>query len=482
MAWAAVSVGLLVAAAGGLLRHQLLELSTANLRERATLHAWSIGAQVDFYRSILRSLSYQPAVHDILVLGNRPEAQAWARQTRTFLPGVLGLALATPDGGIMGAPPALRVGPSCLADIRRRLAGQAADDGPVIHRDMPGLAHFDLMETVADDDGQLAGILFGSFRLDQLDAALAHAAGRDELLILYGPGGREIARGGHGGRARALSVQAPVPGTGWTLALDALPPAMLPRYLPLAATAFLGGVAIILLVAWAYHRLGRGLVQDLEGVRRMLEGARDGVHRPPPAAAVQDTQRIVDVAADIVDEINRQKEVLAQLSLTDDLTGLANRRRFRIDAEYALGLADRDTAVCLALIDLDHFKQVNDRLGHAAGDRVLQIMADVLRTHCRRSDQAARTGGDEFAVILNNVEPALAVTWLERMAEDFRRRQQNDPALKGGTPCTLSCGLVLADPRIHDDVDDLVKAADKALYEAKNAGRDRIHVAASGGA
>ncbi|BES72821.1 sensor domain-containing diguanylate cyclase [Marinobacter nanhaiticus D15-8W] len=158
----------------------------------------------------------------------------------------------------------------------------------------------------------------------------------------------------------------------------------------------------------------------------------------------------------------------------DALTRLPNRRAFD---SYFLEEAKRSdrsqTPLALALVDIDHFKRVNDRYGHATGDIVLQHVASILRRHLNRpSDFVARWGGEEFAILMsgNSLEGANYV--LERLRHDIERSACE--TAKGAVSLTVSVGLAKA--VIHDDgdIDNLMEHADQALYQAKHSGRNRI--------
>jgi diguanylate cyclase (GGDEF)-like protein len=160
---------------------------------------------------------------------------------------------------------------------------------------------------------------------------------------------------------------------------------------------------------------------------------------------------------------------MQQLALTDSLTGCVNRRSFEMQLERDLRLATRmRQPVSLIMLDIDHFKRVNDTYGHDAGDAALRFLADVLRDELRGVDTAARYGGEEFAVILPQagLEGALIV------AERLRSRLETTE-VPGIGFITGSFGLATF-PLHANSRDQLVGAADRALYEAKHAGRNRI--------
>jgi len=148
---------------------------------------------------------------------------------------------------------------------------------------------------------------------------------------------------------------------------------------------------------------------------------------------------------------------LLRISLEDPLTGLANRRR--LDDELAAGV-DGNT---VALIDVDHFKRVNDQYSHQIGDEVLRGLAALLRAGCRTGDIAARYGGEEFAVLFRNMSEAEALAAAERIRVAVEEFPWGSVA--AGLQVTVSIG-VAAGP-------DLLPIADRRLYQAKHAGRNR---------
>ncbi|MCR6635051.1 diguanylate cyclase [Devosia sp.] len=154
---------------------------------------------------------------------------------------------------------------------------------------------------------------------------------------------------------------------------------------------------------------------------------------------------------------------------TDSLTGVLNRRAL-FDR---FGGSKQSGATAVLMFDLDHFKQVNDRFGHAQGDRVLQRFADVLRQELRRDDVASRIGGEEFCVVLNDIDQEMAKTIAERIRKAFA-----DLALAiddQGLIATVSIGLAI--PTIEEDFSALLNRADAALYQAKNGGRNQVRLA-----
>ncbi|MGH6744977.1 GGDEF domain-containing protein [Novosphingobium sp.] len=165
-----------------------------------------------------------------------------------------------------------------------------------------------------------------------------------------------------------------------------------------------------------------------------------------------------------------QMEDLSIAALEDPLTGIANRRGF---LEQVQALPAHQRKGCLAIVDIDFFKQVNDRLGHDEGDRVLCAFADRLSSQIRRADMVARWGGEEFAILFHECIEDEADWTLARLAA---RMREEPIGTVDGRPITFSAGLCCWN---DEDIEAALHSADEALYEAKRSGRDRTCRAAS---
>lgn len=174
------------------------------------------------------------------------------------------------------------------------------------------------------------------------------------------------------------------------------------------------------------------------------------------------------------EELRAANENLEQLVRTDTLTGAANRRHFveRMRVEIQRSRRSKPP-LSLLMIDLDNFKQINDKWGHSAGDEVLRCFAQLASTHLRAGDLFARLGGEEFSILL----PDTSLTGAEEAAQRIIQavRQQQVASDKHQIQYTISIGVA----ELQDDEDDyepFLKRADRALYSAKHAGRDRVEV------
>lgn len=165
-------------------------------------------------------------------------------------------------------------------------------------------------------------------------------------------------------------------------------------------------------------------------------------------------------------------EEIYQLATHDALTGLFNRRQFSdlLATEAARGLR-REPNTVLAIIDVDHFKRINDRFGHVEGDGVLKQLADILRGHIRAGDVLARIGGEEFSVLMSDTDIDQAIQFAERVRQAIGRATFT-PGGEGLT-MTVSVGLAALTAE-RSTPSELMRAADRALYEAKETGRNRV--------
>lgn len=194
---------------------------------------------------------------------------------------------------------------------------------------------------------------------------------------------------------------------------------------------------------------------------------------------------IAGIRTDVTHLVRKEQELaaanaqLALLSTTDGLTGIANRRRFddRLAVEW-LRCGRQKVPLTVVLIDIDHFKLYNDHFGHLAGDECLCRLAQLLQNTIRRADEvAARFGGEEFVLLLPDISLASAITVVQRCMDSLQAAAIAHPQSPTAPILTLSMGIASVVPSHEASPDTVVKAADSALYRAKNAGRNRFDVA-----
>lgn len=190
---------------------------------------------------------------------------------------------------------------------------------------------------------------------------------------------------------------------------------------------------------------------------------------------VRGQRKVLEQQRTHLEDTNRQLEMamnrLEEIAIRDPLTGLYNRRHFHERLEQELARAERTgRSFHITLIDLDRFKAVNDRYGHNAGDEVLRRFAEVARQTLRKSDLVARYGGEEFIVLLPDGQVDDIIAVMDRLRQQFSALQYGEAL--SDSQVTLSAGITAWIP--GDTLDSLTERADRALYRAKEKGRNRI--------
>ena len=220
-------------------------------------------------------------------------------------------------------------------------------------------------------------------------------------------------------------------------------------------------------------------------IQRLIghEGEVSGVHKDgsnfPMAIKItgmrlENRQKYIALVSNI-SERKAMMEDLRRLAEHDGLTGLYNRAYFHGELERVVERVRRNetTSCALLYIDLDHFKYVNDTLGHAAGDKVLLEVAGILNRRVRKSDLIARLGGDEFTLLMYDIQPEQ----MRKVADSFRRQLTEHAFFFEGHPITIGCsiGAAMIEPTVQSSA-EIMSHADLACHIAKRSGRNQVHL------
>jgi len=213
-----------------------------------------------------------------------------------------------------------------------------------------------------------------------------------------------------------------------------------------------------------------GLDTSVDKVRAFDLGAVDYVTKPFDPAELKARVRSALKVKNLMD-------MLASQAQLDGLTGLHNRRYFDQRLAQEIAASQRyNKPVGLVLIDIDMFKQINDQHGHPRGDQVIKRFAELIQTACRETDTPCRYGGDEFAIILPETEKAKAQVLAGRLHEMICTDSEMQSYINAAV--TPSIGAACAMPGEEIDASGLLLKADQALYQSKEAGRNRVTIAA----
>jgi len=231
-----------------------------------------------------------------------------------------------------------------------------------------------------------------------------------------------------------------------------------------------------LAAALAYHRRYHEFCVRLTSNQAQAHAhAKAVIHQTEKARAVAEAQRQrADQLASTNTTLSMQAESLTRASMEDALTGVANRRRFDQAMQHELAVRHATHRYSLALLDIDHFKRINDHCSHLIGDEVLRRLGAILAKNCRREDLAARSGGEEFALILNGVDHEAARQACERMRVAIETEDWHE--VHPDLAVTVSIGVAHnGEADIKGGPTALVMLADNRLYAAKQAGRNRVN-------
>lgn len=208
-------------------------------------------------------------------------------------------------------------------------------------------------------------------------------------------------------------------------------------------------------------------------IKGLEQGACDFITKPFDPEELVARMRVHLKIKHLQDDLKRSNELLLELSNTDHLTGLFNRRFLMESLDKEVQRARRkDGQVALLLLDIDHFKRVNDTHGHLQGDVVLQKVAIHIQKELRSYDVAARYGGEEFVAVL----PDTSLKEAYNVADRIRLSVQGMrfAGSLSAEQVTVSLGIAIFPSPFFDDIDGLLRAADEALYKAKEGGRNRV--------
>lgn len=236
-------------------------------------------------------------------------------------------------------------------------------------------------------------------------------------------------------------------------------------------------LAIVLIFSYIAYRIAVSITRPIDelskGVRRIGDGEREVVI--PTTSSNDELGALTQAFNTMASQLDHNTRELERLSSTDELTQVYNYRFFKENLTHELEKLDAgDHSLALMLCDIDHFKQWNDRFGHAKGDEILSRVAGLLKNACRDTDVVARYGGDEFAVLAPNTSLEGALALAEKLRalvidSGFPLEGEQD-AGKTTETLTISTGVAV----FSESAEQLFEEADRALYSAKQAGRDCV--------
>ncbi len=429
--------------------------------------AIAVRNQVQFYQGILHLMANNPEVGNLLEFGESQDMTDWSLNVARVLPGSLGTALVSQHGVVFGDPLAQRIGDACQNDMRKLSHGEHIGY-PLLHTDVAGLEHFDLLTTIVSPSGETAGSLFVSFRLSVIEDLLKNMTrDGDQFELRDAAGSARLVTGATAGFQEPAVYSATIPETEWQLVLRR-PGVESRSYITemLATDIAILTLAAIVIIYLVRRTLWR-FKSDMSRVHSTLADVLAGRYQYSDSnTSIKETQILLSDIQHLALKIQTQRDELRHQSLSDPLTGVFNRRYFDLMLAHLHEQSRRQRPSILVIIDLNDFKHINDEFGHHSGDRVLRNTAAYLRSRIRATDIVARLGGDEFALILTNMLPEALEEWLTALIHDYDHQlmENSTPSVDS---CQFSIGAAYIDADVYATPADVFDAADTAMYAIK---------------
>lgn len=435
----------------------------------------NVSRSLKFYQSVVDELASLPAVIDLLQFGTNEETQKWANSMQRLLPESIGLALFDNHANVKGIRSELRLSDMCIEDMDRRMKNELTSFPPV-HYKIEELSHYDISSPIKID-GEQIGVVFASFSLDTVRRLLTGLENKNQSLKITTADGYQIASVGDvDGKRKSVEIyKQKIDETDWNIELVVVEVEKNVLVTSLLVSNVVTFIILSLVLYFAISRLFNVVVSDYEILSWLMQKIRDGTYDPKDKYDVslleaKNVFRFIKYTAIELDSYQRK---LKADSTTDELTGLYNRRELNTEIENSLLLANQGQSLYVVILDLDHFKAINDTFGHDAGDVVLVFLSKAMKKHAKKEDLCTRAGGDEFIVILKNYEINEVKQWYENLSKEMSENinqynKENNVSLKFGV--SAGCTLI----RNSDRKSTVLKRADEALYRVKESGGNRL--------
>jgi diguanylate cyclase (GGDEF)-like protein len=456
----------------------VLDLQQSSYQENATQTARAASDRISevlmHQRQMLEKIAGQPGVASLLQRGAAADRERKEDEFKSTLPGAMAVRLIPRNGD--GALHFIEdLDPVCLNFIRR-VSMANTPVAPEFHAIGKPSEHYDIAVPVTNENRKPAGYLLASFARAPLLSAIAQAlppGGYMELQqAMAGDQWQTVIALGQVTSAETASVVSAPGNSRWTLLYQSgeIPPAILSgnRIYYLAFILFVFLVIIVVLFR-LYRQTINAVRHDIRSLIRMFRDLREGGVRVDYPMALHEFAEIFDYLRDRGQRLVEEKQKLKDMGLMDHLSQLGNRRHFEERLKELFEASKSNGPSSVLMIDMDHFKKVNDVHGHDAGDALIVGFANALRKVVRQTDVLVRLGGDEFCIIYAYAPLAKATTLVERL----RKQLPREILLTKGVMHQLRWTGGLSTMYDKDTKpDDVLWRADQALLQAKESGRN----------
>ena len=469
--------------AGSMLFNSILLYRLSNVEHQDSLRRFvqhdslMIAEHLKSYNTLVEYLAQRPQTRHLLHQKKPEITHSWLKSVSNAHPILLNIALFLPNGILLNTAGNLNLSKHAKAYAQTFLEDQASI-GPPVYEINRQNGYLLIARRVVSLDGDALGIILLSLSTEEIINNvhnLKSLRGFAEGVRLY-DGARHNIAGWGVNKAfpfKLIKHEESVPNSDWSLQIYKLTPNFYSVYQLLLLSILAGALLTTVIIVVSKRILTKDFLYDFEVVKKMVAHIAEA--RPVDEMSINPRlASTADIIADILpdaEKIQHNHSRLTALSCTDELTQLPNRRAFKTMLEQGFQQVSKDKSICLLLLDLDGFKQLNDQAGHPVGDTLLQLLADVLQRHIYRGDSCARIGGDEFTALLSDVTETQVAQRLQQINAYFYQAQENNQDFKGCPRCTISFGFSFI--RLEkDNMELLLKRADYALYAAKSAGKN----------
>jgi len=460
----------------------LRDMQQASYRASASQVAGATSSRINQLlaqqREALEKIAQQPGLVALLQRATPLERLRKQEEIKSQLTGATSVSL-LPRNSLGAFSATESLDQACL-DYVRRMASTNAPAFAEFHSVDSPTGHYDLAVPVRDENRNPVGYLLAGFTRAPLQDILEQSLPPHAYMELQQPSERgamqTVLTAGGVSTAGVATVTSTLGAGHWTLIYqpgEAPPPILSGNrtfYFALILIVFLC-VGIVLFRL--YRRTLHAVRHDIHSLIRMFRDLREGSVRVGYPMALKEFTEIFDYLRDRGQKLMKEKEKLKDMGLMDHLSQLGNRRHFEARLKELFDASRANGPSSVLIIDMDHFKQVNDKHGHDAGDALIVGFANALRKVVRQTDVLARLGGDEFCIIYTYASLDKA----KALAERLRKQLPREISLPKGVIHQLRWTGGLS--AMHDKdakPDDVLWRADQALFQAKEAGRNLTRV------
>ncbi len=472
-------VALCLAAASYAAYLVLRDIQQSSYQAQVMQTAQSLGARITEFttqqRLVLEKYARQPAVINLLQHFTAAERDRKEEEIKSQLTGALAVHLFPRNnaGEIFATE---TVAPACIDYARRAAAASDTPAAPEFHAVDDASEHYDLAVPVRDENKKLLGYLLVSFTNAPLQAmieqALIPGAYFELQQTLRGAPEQTVLVAGEIPESNPLVITSVLGDGPWTVVYQTTetPPQIFSgKRIYYAAFILFTFLLINLALFRFYRRAVSAIRHDIRSLIRMFRDLREGSVRVDYPMKLREFSEIFDYLRDRGQKLVEEKEKMKGMGLMDHLSQLANRRHFETRLKELFHASKTNGPSSVLIIDMDHFKAVNDNHGHDAGDALIVGFANALRKVVRQTDVLARLGGDEFCIIYTYASLEKAQALVERLRKQLPREL---PLTKGVIHQLRWTGGLSVMHDKDSKPDDVLWRADQALLQAKEAGRN----------